>query len=254
MLAFHNQPGVKSKFCRRLAAHHRMDAFIQGQYWSEGKGCAVGCTLVNNGGESGQGLYKEYELQLGIPRILAHIEDRIFEKLTIDEAKNFAVNFLKVIPVGADLTHVWEHFMAWLMEDILGRPRRKELPDYVKDSLTLVRGLFKEQAEGKNINWVAARKQTRVATDAAYAAAAYAAADVATDAAYAAAAAYAAYDAAAADAAADAAYDAAAYDAAYDAAYAATAYEAAQREFWTQAAAQLLHLLKTAPVPGKGVK
>jgi len=272
MLAFHNDKKVKAQFTKRLRDHHKADDLIQGSYWSNGKGCAVGCTLEDKGG---QGKHSEYETQLGIPRVLAKLEDRIFERLTPAEAKDFAVNFLKVIPVGADLTHVWEHFMAWLMDDMMARPRRKELPNYVKDFIQLARGLFKEQAEGNKVAWEAARGQAWKARSraAAYAADAYAAYADAADAAYAAAyaadaAAYAAYayaadaayaaayaadaaDAAAyaADAAAYAAYADAAYAADADAAYAYAAYADARREFWTRASKQLLKLLKEAPRP-----
>lgn len=226
MRAFHNDPKVKAKYTKRLEKHHAADQIIRGSYWIRDgrtwKGCAVGCTIH---GED----HKKYETELGIPQAIARLEDRIFESLpTENESRDFAVQFLEVIPVGADLTKVASEFCAWVTQDILDRPRKKELPAYVKKSVELVRATFKrEVTEGRlpYEEWAKVREVSRNAradADDAYAAAyaAYAAADA--DDAYAA---YATY--AAADAYAD----------------------AARREFWQRAAAQLLKLLAEAPIP-----
>lgn len=49
--------------------------------------------------------------------ILAHLEDRIFEGLSNEEAKDFPIKFLSAIPVGADLSQVFKHFLIWLLAD-----------------------------------------------------------------------------------------------------------------------------------------
>src|SRR6202022_62014 len=65
-------------------------------------GCAVGCTL-------NQYNHKAYENELGLPRWLAHLEDRIFEGLPAVEAQQFAVDFLESVPVGTNVDRVrWQ--------------------------------------------------------------------------------------------------------------------------------------------------
>ena len=75
MLAFHGQAKVKAKYLARVHAHRQADEIVKGKYWSEGKGCAVGCTI--HGSDHGR-----YETELGIPRSIAHIQDRLFERMS----------------------------------------------------------------------------------------------------------------------------------------------------------------------------
>ena len=231
LLAFHGDKKIKAKYEKRLVQHHKMDQIIQGTGYEKkrNRGCAVGCTLNNYN-------HKAYETELGVPQVLARIEDRIFENLPSEEAPDFAVNFLKSIPVGADLQFVAPSFVAWLMQDILDRPRKKELPTYVKDAILLVQGLCSKQASGEKVSlktWQGARditykaRRDAAAAYAAYAAAAYAAADAA------------AYAAAADDAA----------DAACAACAACAAAANARKEFWKRSASKLLELLAAAPIP-----
>ena len=74
LLAFHNSKATKAKYLKRVESHRKADEIISGTYWENGKGCAVGCTL-NSASHSA------YETELGSPRILAHLEDRLFERL-----------------------------------------------------------------------------------------------------------------------------------------------------------------------------
>ena len=45
IIAYHNDPAVKTAIMAQLQAHYDADDLIKGQYWENGKGCAVGCTL-----------------------------------------------------------------------------------------------------------------------------------------------------------------------------------------------------------------
>jgi hypothetical protein len=99
MKAFHGDEAVKQKYLARLKAHHAADEIIQGQGWNGSHGCAVGCTLNEYDP-------KAYENELGLPQWLARLEDRIFEGLPAVEAKQFAVDFLEAVPVGADVENV----------------------------------------------------------------------------------------------------------------------------------------------------
>jgi hypothetical protein len=110
LLSFHNDPAIKDKYLKRLQLHFDLDEIEKGYYWENGKVCAVGCTV-----HSGQ--HKAYEKELGIPIILAKLEDRIFEGLPNSSAKHFPIDFLTAIPVGVDLSNVWKEFIIWVLTD-----------------------------------------------------------------------------------------------------------------------------------------
>ena len=65
MRAFHNNPAIKEKYLARVRAHAAADEIIKGQYWQNGRGCAVGCTIHSSS-------HKAYEDELGIPRFLIY--------------------------------------------------------------------------------------------------------------------------------------------------------------------------------------
>ena len=111
LLAFHNDPAIKKKYLARVRKHRKADQLVQGYgYWEDGKGCAVGCTL--HGSNHG-----DYEIELGIPRVLAFLEDGFFENLSVEEARAWPEAFLDAIPVGADLELVWPKFAHWMLVD-----------------------------------------------------------------------------------------------------------------------------------------
>ncbi len=90
MLAFHNKDSVKKKYLDRVKAHYEADEIIQGIYWENGKGCAVGCTM-----EMSENIHKAMEKTLGIPVSLAYLEDRLFEGYQMVKQKSFPYAFLK---------------------------------------------------------------------------------------------------------------------------------------------------------------
>jgi hypothetical protein len=190
MLAYHGDPKIKAKYLKRVNAHFKADEIIQGATGQDGKGCAVWCTL--NKYE-----HQAYEVELGIPILLARLEDGIFEGLSVKESKIWPAKFLCAIKPGADLSKVGPKFLIWLLEDIIQYAKSAG-----KIAIQDVINLYKKQLNGENITsiqWSAVRSTAyAAATDAVTYASAYAAA-----AAYAITAATAAY---AADAAAYAAY------------------------------------------------
>jgi len=122
-------------------------------------------------------------LSLGISRILARIEDGIFEGLPNERAKEFPLQFLNAINVGADLSMVFPKFMHWLLVDsahgIIKFAKNKEAIQTVAD-------LYQRKIDGENINlneWLSVRETS--AAYVAYADAADAAAAAYADAAYA---------------------------------------------------------------------
>lgn len=99
MLAFKNDPKIKAKYVKRVRDHYKADEIVQGVYWKNGKGCAVGCTIEGSD-------HNHYKTELGIPSELAYLEDRFFEELNNGDAKEFPLRFLKAIKPGADLSLV----------------------------------------------------------------------------------------------------------------------------------------------------
>jgi hypothetical protein len=111
LLSFHGSQATKDKYVARVKEHQEADNIVQGQGWSEGKGCAVGCTLENYA-------HSQYPIELGLPEWLAHLQDAIFEGLSLEEAKAFPLQFLEAIPVGVDLEPI-RHQLAVLRLSIL---------------------------------------------------------------------------------------------------------------------------------------
>jgi len=110
LISFHGKQEIKDFHLARLEAHRKADEIIKGTYWEKGKGCAMGCTVHSDN-------HSDYETELGISRILARLEDRIFEGMPNEDAKSFPIHFLSAIPVGVDLNPVWRKFLIWLLVD-----------------------------------------------------------------------------------------------------------------------------------------
>ena len=151
--AFHADPKIKATYLNRVLAHRAADEIVQGTYWENGRGCAVGCTIHSSN-------HSAYEKELGIPRKLARLQDRIFEGLPLSEAKDFPQAFLDAIPVGADLNQVADKFIFWLLggdqtgEMIFKHPKALEM-------VAAVRELYRRKIAGEDIpleTWIAARE------------------------------------------------------------------------------------------------
>ena len=117
LVAYHGDAALKASVLAQMAEHRKQDQIAQGFYWRNGdgkpfRGCAVGC--LTHDPEGGHHLY---EANWGIPEVLAHLEDSLFESLPVDQAQLWPERFLDAIPVGAHLTNVWPRFAVWLMID-----------------------------------------------------------------------------------------------------------------------------------------
>ena len=106
LIAYHNDPKVKKDILAQLQQHYDRDEIVQGRYWEDGKGCAVGCTVHS----SDHGLYP---LLFGIPVILARLEDDIFELLPNHKAKEWPIAFMSAIKPGQDLSLVVWRLLHW---------------------------------------------------------------------------------------------------------------------------------------------
>ena len=164
MKAFHNDPKIKEYYLERVRAHAAADEIAQGNYYKviggKLKACAVGCTIHGHD-------HSAYERELGIPMILARLEDRIFENLPENLMKTWPDRFLSAIEVGADLSTVWPKFAIFLLTDATQCASRHPQCDIVANK-------FQEQLNGEVVDW-----QDAAAASASAASAASAAADAA---------------------------------------------------------------------------
>lgn len=145
--AFHGDPAIKATFLARVQAHRLADDIQHGFYWEDGKGCAVGCTVHTE-----EYPHAAYESQLGIPRIIARLEDRIFEGMENGQSQEWPERFLAAIPVGADLSLVWPRFVMWLLVDEQGGViRHARTDDKVRASIRTVAALYQRLIDGTNI-------------------------------------------------------------------------------------------------------
>ena len=129
MLAFHSDPGLKDFLIADLEAHKLADTLTKRLYWQDGKGCAVGCSLEAVRRRPGKGKksrskinhsdHSAYEVYLGIPRILARLEDLMFEELENGHSKEWPLRFTRAIRPGANLTMVWPRFALWLLTEFI---------------------------------------------------------------------------------------------------------------------------------------
>jgi hypothetical protein len=119
LVAFHDDPKIKTKYLERLAAHRKAGAFVSDIWWDGHLkiGCAVGCTIHSENLDL-------FETELGIPASVAWLEARIHGKLLGDRLDRFAEEVLEAITPGHDLSLVAAHFVYWLLTSPSG-PRGK---------------------------------------------------------------------------------------------------------------------------------
>jgi len=154
--AFLNDKKIKQKYIKRLEQHYKHDEIIKGKYWEDGKGCAVGCTVHSDS-------HKCYESELGIPEWLAYLEDRLFEGMTNDKAKEFPLRFIKAIPVGFEnWQHVYHQICIYNLTEICQDTDNKIVHKAISDIITLHRN---EETDKKK--WSAAWSAARSAAESA---------------------------------------------------------------------------------------
>ncbi len=224
MLAYHNDPAIKAKYLKRVRAHRQADELIHGAtegQTSEGfRGCAVVCTMNKYD-------HAAYETEIGLPLVLARLEDGIFEGLPQKESMDWPEAFLEAAPVGADLSGVKDLFLRWLLIDPVDGVIKYAKIEKARKSIQAVGDLYARKIKGEGIpvqDWKAAASAASAASAATAATAAYAAS------------------------AATAAYAASAAYAAAAAVYAAAAADAARSQSRIRQSEKLLELLRAAPV------
>jgi hypothetical protein len=173
MKAYHGELSIKKKYLARVRAHRKADQLLQGfGYWQDGKGCAVGCTIHGRD-------HSAYETELGIPRMVARLEDGIFEGLPKSEVQLWPERFLDGIVPGQDLAQVGDRFLHWLIADPQDGVIRFAKTDAQRKAIGRVGELCGRKVAGEKIRLRCWREARVVA----YAAGAYAAGADAVDAA-----------------------------------------------------------------------
>ena len=164
LIAYHNDPALKSFVLAQLVEHREHDKLVKGQYWENGKGCAVGCTLEavrlhkGNAAKIAHNKHALYEAELGIPMILARLEDKHFEELSNGDSQAWPERFISAIKPGANLAMIWPRYALWLLSEEL--PQRAKRPATVA-SLAEVAALYREWMEGAKPSaerWLSARR------------------------------------------------------------------------------------------------
>lgn len=113
ILAFHCDSSRKSFFLARIRQHIEAGDVLQTRpcYNKVNRtGSASGITIHSNCPE-------DYELELGIPGVLAQLEDVLGSAMSAERAAVWPEEFLAAISVGADLTGVWAKFVEKLLGD-----------------------------------------------------------------------------------------------------------------------------------------
>ena len=75
------------------------DNLVPGIGWEDGRGSPIACTLDAYD-------HARYSIELGIPEWLAHVEDRLFEGMSVEKSRTWPLDFLSVAKPGADLEPV----------------------------------------------------------------------------------------------------------------------------------------------------
>ena len=158
----------KQSVLDRLQEHRRLDQLIKGQYWEDGKGCAVAClTHADNGG------HDQFPARWGIPVQIAYLIDTIFEALPTEDAMEWPVRVMSAIPEGADLSKVWDRYASWMLHDLATL-------NGVDPSVGVIAGLFDRAVAGDEPTpqeWEQAAQATQAAQAARVARIAWAARD-----------------------------------------------------------------------------
>lgn len=111
MKAYQSGIITKDEFIKELKIHHDQDNFIQGEWFENGKGGSLGCSLEIISRLKGVEAKKHddyalYEKYLAIPQWLVMIKEVVFENLSSDVAGQWVLDFAQTIKEGQDLDKI----------------------------------------------------------------------------------------------------------------------------------------------------
>jgi hypothetical protein len=108
MQAFNNDQELKTILLTRYKAHESADQFVQEKYW--GGRCVIQCAARTR-----RNPYQALESEFFIPYLTSWLGDQILEMLNSDDAKEFPTEWANAIPVGANLTKIFDQFAEWML-------------------------------------------------------------------------------------------------------------------------------------------
>lgn len=157
-IAFNNSEFPPEALIAQLEAHYEADEIVQGLYWENGKGCAIGCALHSRD-------HREYERRGYAPLALAHLQDVIHEMLPLAEAKEWPLRFTRALASakGRDISRVQWQFLHWLLTDETVNPgiRHPLVADVVERVAALMHTLADGEPVEREAAWTAARAAAR---------------------------------------------------------------------------------------------
>jgi hypothetical protein len=99
---------LKQEVRERITA----DAVVQGNYWSDGKGCFIGCLTYS--GDPTPAVER-----FGLTESILRIAERIFESLPLEEAKEFFFDFADAVAMdGKDLSLIHWVFLGETLRNL----------------------------------------------------------------------------------------------------------------------------------------
>jgi hypothetical protein len=170
LTAYLGDPALKTRVLTGLAAHAAADELVQGVYFEQRvdddkvRACSIGCTLHDLNPQLPANDHTRFVGELGIPEQIAHLIDAIFEAQPDDKAAAaWSQQIMAAIPVGADLTGVWDRYALWMLDGLVAEGRD---PDGVVSNMA---GLFRRAVDGNQLTkreWDQAAWAARDAWDA----------------------------------------------------------------------------------------
>ena len=115
MKAFTNTIITKEELVSELKKHQLADNFIKGDYFEDGKGCAVGCSLESVSRLNGLDLeyfddHSQYEEYFGLPEFFAQLTDKLFEGMSLEKSKSFPKDVIEAVKIGSDVSKIETKF------------------------------------------------------------------------------------------------------------------------------------------------
>lgn len=167
MKTFHGKQELKDMLIEEIKWHRSQDMITQGTYREEvdGKwrGCAVGCAIHSLNRKLGKNYdfadYTVYETELGIPRAVVELEDRIFKELAKNLFLDFPLRFMEAVPVGVDLWYVFPSMMIFILNDC-----KQHATPQTQNVMDDVIHLFQRQLAGEEVSLKEWEKMSDAAT------------------------------------------------------------------------------------------
>jgi hypothetical protein len=126
LTAYLGDPALKTRVLAGLATHAAADELVQGVYFEQGvdddkvRACSIGCTLHDLNPHLPAADHSRFVGELGIPAQIAHLIDAIFEAQPDNTAAAaWSQRIMAAIPVGADLTGVWDRYALWMLDGLV---------------------------------------------------------------------------------------------------------------------------------------